>query len=182
MSERIEEYIQDNLRAFDNIESINAEEFWNEYSRSDASPLKLKMWYLALVSLIVFAVLGYLWTSNKEVVHDEYYAMPQLEKEDPQLADYQMSMIESIAASQTVINSKEIDKKNYEEIYTELENLDKEIKQHQRELESYGYNSDIIKSILRCTKLKVRLYEILLFEIELNVHYEDIDQKQAIIL
>lgn len=174
MNEELEKFINAHRHELDQVEQVDAETLWEEFNLK-RSPLKGRhLWTVAVfIGLcIVFSVIVSMYSHRTQHVD---WMVPDLEEHDPDLAQYQALMIQSIEEQEEIIQSLSIDKNEYTDILQSLNQLDDITKQYKLDLDQNGPSPQIIKALLRCTKQRVRLYELLLYKYELKKYQDELN-------
>ena len=136
-----------------------------------------RKWAVAASVLFTISLAAYFLTQPKD---SNVAFVEKLELIDPQLADYQKNLLATLNHQKNLIKSLNIAPTDYQDIFQQLEELESIIQQYQADSNQYGPNRKIIKALLKCAKQKIRLYEILLFEIDLNEHSKQLENEKQI--
>lgn len=179
MSEDLEDFIKDNLNELDQVEQPDTEQFWADFQKVKKPAKRFSLWKPITIAASLLLLIGFFAQQSKEVSTDPM-AIENLRSIDPQLAEYQAILISTIAEQDSLIQSMNIAPEEYQDIYDQLKELDKVTAKYKEDLKKYGPDRKIIKTLLECSKRRIKLYELLLHEIELKTYYDELDKQQSI--
>jgi len=174
MSESLDDFIKDNLSELDRMEEPDAEQFWADFQQG-----KKPVWKPLAVAASLLLLIGFFIFQPTEPSEDPL-ALENLRNIDPQLAESHAILVSMLAEQDSLIKTMNIAPEEYQDIYDQLKELDKVTAKYKEDLKKYGPDRKIIKSLLECSKRRIKLYELLLHEIELKNYYDELDKKQSI--
>ena len=180
MNKKLENFINSNRRAFDQVEQPDALQFWVEFQAKRQASKRLNLWSAIGIAASILLAIGIFTLFDENEKEEPSWVIQNLHQIDPQLADYQAILITAMAVQDSTFESIGIDPATNESFSKQLKELDEITEKYREDLEKYGPNPKVIKSLLRCAKLRIRLYEILLFEIQLDTHYENLEYEEYI--
>ena len=172
MSRKLEEFVRANLDCFDEVEAPDVDLFWLSFKQNKAASGWASAWWKLAIAASVAVIIGVMCTwiiSNRDA---NIMTVSNLHRIDPNLAEYHKSLNVSIANYNRLIETIRIDPETLEEFNSKLNEVESITQKYQIDLETYGPDPNVIKSLLKCSKQKVRLYEILLYEIQLKTYHE----------
>ncbi|MEL6865869.1 MAG: hypothetical protein AAFP19_15695 [Bacteroidota bacterium] len=176
MNKEFDRFIQDHSADFDQVEQPDAEAFWEDFESKHLHRSK-GQWIqpvLAIAASMAIALSAY-FLHHQPVAENDPMAIENLYEIDPQLAEYQTLLTTMLAIQDSTIKSLNIDLKDYPDIQKQLKELDELTQKYREDLHQYGPDRKIIKALLQCAKQRVRIYELLLFEIELNNYQDELE-------
>ena len=182
MDDRVEKIIKNHLSEFDHFEKVDTDLMWNDFERRRSGNRQEKKylfainkWY-AIAASIALVVGCALFFQFQEEDH-KYLIVNNLEEFDQGLAQYQETLVSSMDSYMAVMKSLNLDLKDYPDIAESLDQVERLAMSYQNDLNQYGPDPKIIKAILKCTKQKVKLYEMLLYQVELKSYHEKKNEK-----
>ena len=175
MSKELEKFIKANADTFNQVEQPDVEQFWSEFQEGRKPRRSIKRWYGLSIAASILLLLSLFFFHQPEPVEQDIAFIENLEEIDPQLAEYQAMLVSTLALQDSTIQALDIDSTKYEDIYLQLQELDELTQKYREDLKRYGPEKKIIKSLLKCSKQRIRLYELLLYEVELNSYHEKLE-------
>ena len=179
MNDSFEDFIKDNLRELDQVEQPDTEQFWLEFQKGKKPAKRFGLWKPMAIAASLLFLIGFFAFPSKTVSEDPM-ALENLRKIDPQLAEYQALLVSALAEQDSLLKTMNIATEEYQDIYDQLKELDQVTAKYREDLKKYGPDRKIIKNLLECSKRRIKLYELLLHEIELKTYYDELDKQQSI--
>lgn len=188
--DNLEEYINKNRDTLDDMESVPMEKMWSKINgaatekaetalhiQSNKQQRKIKVlrgWVMGLAaSILVLLVAGIaLWPTapNNE---DELTRFDNpLAAISEELASTEQDFKKMIAHKEQEINTQNIDRQLFAEIFEELELLEKIHLEYQQDIPEFQEKEELIRTLTRYYEQKIRILERLSKEIEQRNHYQ----------
>ena len=173
--DELEQFIRVNKDQFAQIEQPDLNRLWSDFNRSQASTSAgRKYWLLAASVAIAVALLagliGYSMGGSAQP------SLAALIAEDHYLSAHYENLSAEIAKREEQVAAKNIQKEDYETLFQALEEWDGLQQLYEADLANYSNEQELIRSLLQHHEKKIRLLELLLFEVEKKSKYEQRDQ------
>ncbi|MEL7121868.1 MAG: hypothetical protein AAFO07_20640 [Bacteroidota bacterium] len=177
----LEQYIQTKRSEFDRQEWVPRDRMWAAIQQeSDQIPNKSKsnfsirktylLWSIA--ATLVLAVGAGIWISNQPSEDPVMKNENTLASYFPELADEEQMYRKLISEQENKLNIGAIDKAIYEDIFSELHELESIHQEYLQDLSQYQEQELLIQTLLKYYERKLRILERLSFEIEKRQLYE----------
>ena len=182
MSDHLENKIKDQLAELDSIEKLDIDLMWDDFRRrrTPQNPAKKAFlinarWYAIAASITLLVSFFIFIQSDKNP--NKYLIVSNLDEVDEDLAHYQNSLVLSMDAYASTLKSMNVKLEDFPDIEESLDQVERLAISYQNDLKKYGPDPKIIKAILKCSKQKVELYEILLYQLEIKNYHEKKSEK-----
>lgn len=178
MSDNFENYIKNNLDEFDSVESPDVDEFWNEFQDEPGQKKIVRLWPVLVIAASIILLIGlFFFNPNKPTTDTAQWAIQNLKQNDPHLADYQAMLVSTMYQQDSLIKSLNVSPTEHQDIYQSLADLEEMEKEYMADLALDGSNEKIILALFKCAKQRIRLYELILYQLELKDYHEKLEHK-----
>ena len=174
--DKVEDYIKSNRDAFKHIEPLDTDLMWSEFEnrRNEKKNKVIQLWnvkWTSIAASLALLISAYTCFHHFSSQSDSF-VINDLENIDHSLVGYQESMLSSLETYDESLQNMGVEWNDYPDVLESLDQLERLAESYQRDLKKYGPQPKILKSILKCTKQKIRIYEILINQIELKRYHE----------
>lgn len=171
-NDRLEEYVNKNQSAFQQVETPNLEGVWNNIdSKPSQAPNISKLLYVAigLLVLIVALLTAIMFTKENE------NSIQQFVKQSPELLEEQENWMQFVQEKEKQLSFSEINREEYADIFNELDELEKMEESLEHDFNVQGDKEKIIRILFRKYERRSKILEQLLAEIDKNKIHENND-------
>lgn len=182
--DHLEKYLKKHRTDLDRMEPVPADEMWKRISatlpaaetdpvtRNTVTPMrKPDRWKRIAVAASILAVAGWsLWLFQPK---EEPFSLASVA---PEMAAEEIRLQQFIAAREKEINLSQIDRSLYEEIFHELEEIDRNAQQARNDIQAFPENHRPIETLIRQYELKIRILEMLAKEIQKEEYHEELEK------
>lgn len=178
MNNDIEEFVQKNLKSFDQVEQPDVDLYWEDLAkRKQIQENDKPSRRLGLTLFFGFLLCGSLFFQYHQDQSETQWMITNLEELDPELSKYQSMIQETLEEQHNILNAMNINRNDHRDVYESLDELDRITKKYKADFEEFGPQPRIIKALLKCAKQRVRLYELILFETELKAYQDELESR-----
>ena len=178
MNNDIEEFARKNLESFDQVEQPDVDLFWEDLAKRKELQHKDKpnsrLGVTLFFGLLLCSSLFFQYTQHQS---ETQWMITNLEELDPELSKYQSMIQETLEQQEDILKTMDINRNNHSDVYKSLDDLDQITLKYKADLKEFGPQPRIIKALLKCAKQRVRLYELILFEIELKAYEDELESR-----
>ncbi|MEI7662976.1 MAG: hypothetical protein WCK34_12285 [Bacteroidota bacterium] len=172
MQGRFEKYLEEQGRLLD-VESPDDEKIWNAISAELTKSRRLRIGLLGTAAMILFlvsSVTAFRWVVKQRQADDVNYPLRNVSE--------QLGREENIFRITVMRKLDEVKEtgekgKDYYSMMEQLEQIDRQYKTYMDDLKELGNQPKILKGIIRCYEMKIRVIEKTLNEIEKSRHNEN---------
>lgn len=163
---KLEKYIKEN-REFLDVEKPNKELLWENISKQLTSKKRKKHFQKWKIAAVVIVVIGFSFLAyqNLSIRNNQNLI---LRKIDPALAKEEAKFQKQIEIYYQVLQKTNYDKNTLPTSIKNVEYIDDLIKKYLEDLQKYGPNSKLLKSLMDLYQKKIMLLNRMLEEIERN--------------
>ena len=177
----LEQYIQTKRSDFDRQEWVPRDRMWeaiqqesDQVTNKSKPSFSVRKAYLlwSVAATLVLAVGAGIWISNPSNEDPAIMNDNTLASYFPELADEEQMYRKLISEQESKLNIGAIDKAIYEDIFSELHELESLHQEYLKDLSQYQEQELLIQTLLKYYERKLRILERLSFEIEKRQLYE----------
>jgi len=170
-----EKHIRKNRQTLDQIERPNADKIWQQLQQDLGHKPKVR--HLSVRQIFAIAAAVVLLLSVGVVIGLHLQRAPEarsvsLEEVAPELAKQTSSYQRLIANKMDAMNYQAIDRRNFRDIFQELQKLDDMHQELLQDIPTYGTNPQLAEAILKYYELKIKILERLEYELNKQQHHE----------
>jgi len=171
MRNDIENHIENQKNLID-VEIPDDEKIWKNISLELGKPRKYQIWRLRIAAVVLVmitsgVVLTYYWQQKK--VYEKNASLLNVSKEIGGEGNYFQLTIQR---KMEEVQQSGPHGEPYYLMISQLRQVDMQLETYLADFQELGNHPKILKGILRCYELKIRIIEKTLNEIEKNKHYE----------
>ncbi|MBT8219618.1 MAG: hypothetical protein KJP00_07330 [Bacteroidia bacterium] len=167
MPHDLERYIREHRGQLDHSESLDLDAMWT-YFEQRQRPVKRLNWWKWSIAASVILLIGAMWWIMSDSMHSKDSIHEQIAQIDTEMADHHASLVQLIGYQDSLINSFDLDKSQYPELFDELQRQDSLQTEAIKEMATYGEKKNLIRVLLKHYERKARILELILYEIDKN--------------
>jgi len=175
----LEKYIRNHRPELDDVEEFDVDKMWKEFSETE-SPKKNSFYGFYLAAAIGLILIGVVSVFSKNpILNKDEVIYEKMAKADPRLAEEQEDLVKMISHQGELIGQMGIDKKQFPDLFQELNVLDSLQLEAMNDLDNFQDRKNLWKTLLRNYKSKARVLELLIYEFdkqENEINYESSKQ------
>lgn len=168
-NDRLKDYIKNHRDEFDQIENPNLDLVWQAVKKS--TPAKNNNWKWNILLIIGIGILGILcfnyYQTSQKLTRLENYVL-----NFPEYKNEHQRLVKNVNDREKLLEQSQIDQSDFEELFLELQQIDKEQILLEKDFLQYGESPEVMKTLFKQYERKTKILEILLFEIEKKKHHE----------
>ena len=175
-----EKKIQDQRSELDDIESFDSQKIWQGIEQELHPPKsfsfsKGKALLIAFLILSLGLLIGYFLQPAEPIAPSAPRAsIPQ------ELQEQEASYNQVIQAKMQELDFKQLDKEKFKDIFLELDLLEQIHQEYKADIPEYGYQDELVKTLIKYYERKIRILEILSKEIEKREHHDERSKRNTI--
>lgn len=172
--DRIENFVENNREAFDDLEDFNQELTWAKIESKTRSN-KNSVWkVIALCAIGLLIVVGALFVYTMSKQNKDFESLAGLTEEQEMQRD---EMIKMVSLQEEKVRAKNIDINEFEQFKQELDGLDEIEKLVVGDFPTSVNKEKMVKSMLQYYESKARILELILLETEKKNNNEIFDKE-----
>ena len=178
--DNFEEFIKENRSQFDRMEQVPVEGIWSKIQprahqqpHADRKIVVLRRWVFGLAASVVLLLgFGILQWSGAETNSESGWVRIDnpISRISPEMAESERQFKRLIAQKEKEINLERLDKQAFQEIFQELELLEKIHLEYQQDISEFPDKEELIQTLTRYYEQKISILERLSREIEYQNH------------
>jgi len=172
MSDRFEDYIVSQGPKLD-VESPDDEKVWKGISADLGKTRRLRMFLLsaaAVAIILITSAVTITLLTRHPIAPEPSYSLLNVSK---QLGEEETYFRLTVDKKMDEVKRSGADAAEYTEMMDQLEQIDKQYETYMTDLQEMGSQPKILKGIIRCYEMKIRVIEKTLNEIEKKNHDEN---------
>jgi tetrahydromethanopterin S-methyltransferase subunit G len=172
MADKFEEYIVSQGQLLD-VESPDDEKVWKGISAKLGKTRRLRIGLLsaaALILLLITSAVTITFIIKQRKATEPGYSLLKVSK---QLGDEENYFRLTVNRKMAEVKRSGANEAEYTEMMDQLEQIDRQYEIYMTDLQELGNQPKILKGIIRCYEMKIRVIEKTLNEIEKKKHYEN---------